>query len=133
MKYSVRRHAQGIEVPSLSDPSLVRTGFGHYRETCETCHGAPGVEPAEMGIGLTPLPPKLTVQGHQWDAAELFWIVKHGIKMTGMPAWGPTHRDEELWAIVAFLQRLPTLSPEDYQAMERSVEGERQGQHDHSH
>jgi mono/diheme cytochrome c family protein len=122
MMNSVRYHARDIVAPPLSDPSLVDTGFRHYQETCVQCHGAPGVEPSELGKGLTPPPPKLTKEGHHaWTPAELFWIVKHGIKMTGMPAWGATHKDDELWAIVAFMQQLPELSPEEYQAMKQTA------------
>src|SRR3546814_5639660 len=73
-----------------------------------------------MGKGTNPAPPELSETVHKWTPAELFWIVKYGLKMTGMPAWGPTHRDDELWAITAFLLRLPELSPEEYRSMTKA-------------
>jgi mono/diheme cytochrome c family protein len=71
-----------------------------------------------MGRGLRPQPPPLADVVPEWSTAELFWIAKHGIRMTGMPAWGPTHGDDELWAMVAFVKTLPTMSAEDYRRME---------------
>lgn len=124
MKNSVRERARDIEVPQelLAARTSAERGFRNYREMCVMCHGAPGVEPSEVGQGLTPEPPDLAKRVENWSAAELYWIVHHGIKMTGMPAFGPTHADEELWALVAFLQKLPSLTPEAYQAMERAAE-----------
>lgn len=138
MERSVRSHAEGIEAPALDDESLVKTGFVHYREMCVTCHGAPGVPPSEIGKGLNPEPPDLVeeMQEGEWNAAELYWITKHGIKMSGMPAFGPTHSEEELWAIVAFMQALPDLWPEEYEAMGKAADGKpddhRHG-HEHQH
>jgi mono/diheme cytochrome c family protein len=120
MEHSVRAHADHPQHPSLSDPQLIDTGAHHYREMCEGCHGAPGVERAEVGKGLNPEPPDLAKTVPQWSAEELFWIVKHGIRMTGMPAWGATHTDDKLWAIVAFLKTLPAMSAAEYQAMTKS-------------
>ncbi len=121
MVRSVRRHAAGIRVPPLDDPSLVRTGFQHYREMCVGCHGAPGIPPAELAQGLNPTPPLLAESAGGWKPNELFWITKHGVRMTGMPAWGVTHSDDKIWAIVAFTRRLPKLTAAEYQALERQV------------
>jgi mono/diheme cytochrome c family protein len=131
---SVKSRAKGINVPPLSDESLVQMGFHHYNEMCATCHGAPGVKPSEIGKGLSPEPPDLIKESKKskWNEAELFWIIKYGIKYTGMPAFGPTHSDEELWGIVAFLKRLPELSPEEYQTMEKAA-GEKHHEHGHMH
>lgn len=109
-----------VQIPRLDDPQMIRTGFIHYHEMCVTCHGAPGVKVSEIGQGLNPFPPELAKAGED-EPLEFFWIVKHGIKMTGMPAFGATHSDDEIWAIVAFVQRLPKLSPEEYQAMVRQT------------
>ena len=138
MKSSVRRHAEDIAVPDLTNPKLMQLGFHHYDEMCVSCHGAPGVPPAELAKGLTPRPPALAEEDEQWSPAELYWIVKNGIKMTGMPAWGPTHGDKDLWAIVAFLRELPALSPQEYRLMkERAQGGPPNGsggqEHDHPH
>ena len=117
---SVHRAYEGLEgkvkVPKLDDPQLIQTGFVHYHEMCATCHGAPGVKISEIGQGLNPTPPELASQGGD-EPLETFWIVKHGIKMTGMPAFGVTHSDDEIWAIVAFVDRMPKLSPPEYQAL----------------
>lgn len=121
MKNSVQSRADQVEVPPLSDPSLMKKGFMHYRETCVTCHGAPGVKPSGIGKGLMPEPPDLAKSAENWTPAELYWIIKHGIKMTGMPEWGSAHKEEDLWALAAFVKRLPELSPEQYQTMEQEA------------
>ncbi|MGH7890087.1 MAG: c-type cytochrome [Thermodesulfobacteriota bacterium] len=138
---SVRRHAAGIKSPPLSDDSLVQSGFDHYNEMCVGCHGKPGLPPSELENGFNPEPPDLVerIKEGKWKAEELFWITKHGIKMSAMPAFGPTHSDEEVWTIVAFLKHLPDLSPEEYKAMEKASEGknhrshEQEQEHEHSH
>lgn len=117
MHNSVAARAEDIAAPQGFDENQVRKGLEHFSETCVMCHGAPGVEPSVVGQGLRPEPPDLAEAAKKWAPAELFWIVNNGIKMTGMPAFGPAHTDEDLWAIVAFLGRLPTLSPEDYRAL----------------
>jgi mono/diheme cytochrome c family protein len=117
---SVHRAYESLEgqvrVPKLDDPQLIQTGLIHYHEMCATCHGAPGVKISEIGQGLNPTPPELTSQGGD-EPLETFWIVKNGIKMTGMPSFGVTHTDDEIWAIVAFVDRMPKLSPAEYQAL----------------
>jgi len=111
---SIKAHAAGIAVPpGLDDPSKVLIGLDHYAAHCAVCHGAPGVPKGDIGRGLYPPPPDLTKAASLYSLAELFWILKHGIKMTGMPAWSD-HGDEELWATVAFLEKLPGLSEQDY-------------------
>ena len=127
---SVKTHAKGINTPTL-DESLVKTGFDHYSEMCEGCHGKPGLSPSEMKTGFYHEPPDLS-KGFEWSPAELFWIIKNGIKMSAMPAFGPTHEDGELWAIVAFLKRLPDLTPEEYREMEKAAQG-KAGEHGHMH
>jgi len=111
---SIKAHAAGIAVPpGLDDPSKVLIGLDHYAAHCAVCHGAPGVPKGDIGRGIYPPPPDLTKAASLYSLAELFWILKHGIKMTGMPAWSD-HGDEELWATVAFLEKLPGLSEQDY-------------------
>jgi mono/diheme cytochrome c family protein len=113
---SVEERAEDIAVPNLDDPKMIAAGAAHYAEMCTSCHLAPGMAENEMRPGMYPKPPVLANMEVE-DAAERFWIVKHGLKMSGMPAWGVTHSDEEIWAIVAFLQKLPSLTPEQYKAM----------------
>ena len=113
---SIAVRIKDVQVPPLDDPELVADGAEHYAAMCVDCHLAPGVKQSEMREGLYPQPPDLT---EHIDAgpAEKFWIVKHGIKMSAMPAWGKTHDDRSIWGIVAFLQRLPELTPEQYRAL----------------
>ena len=121
---SVHRRSEEVQVPphvTSPTPEMLRTGLIHYHEMCVTCHGAPGVPISEIGQGLNPYPPELSQEAGEEEPGELFWVVKNGIKMTGMPGFGVTHDDDSLWAIVALVQRLPKLSPEEYQDMVREV------------
>lgn len=111
---SVAVRAREVPEPPPFDASMVEHGFEHYRAMCVVCHGAPGVERGEFGKGLTPTPPELFEEAAVWTDRELFWITRHGIKMAGMPGFGPTHSDEEIWGIVAFLQELKGMTPEEY-------------------
>lgn len=124
-KYAVRAAAADISVPHLSDSALVARGAGSYGQMCSTCHGAPGLNPSVVGLGLNPAPPRLRMLGfsRREDAAATFWVVKHGIRMTGMPAFGKTHSDAQLWELVAFLQKSSAVTAHEYRAMlaERSV------------
>ncbi|MGB2691670.1 MAG: cytochrome c [Thermodesulfobacteriota bacterium] len=119
---SVRSRAKDITVPNLNDESFLEIGFSNYDQMCVGCHGAPGISPSVIGEGLNPEPPDLSEVASHMPPEELFWITQNGIKMTGMPAFGPTHSDEELWAMVAFMQELPDLSAEKYKAMKEESE-----------
>ena len=109
---SIQRHARDIRVPSLDDPGLVLKGAGQYAAMCTGCHLAPGLRDSELRAGLYPQPPVLAQQAV--DPREAFWVIKHGIKMSGMPAWGATHDDPTIWSIVAFVQKLPGMTPAQY-------------------
>ena len=124
---SIAVRIKNVQVPPLDDPELVAGGAEHYATMCVDCHLAPGIEQSDMRAGLYPQPPDLT---EHIDAgpAEKFWIVKHGIKMSAMPAWGKTHDDRSIWGIVAFLQRLPELTPEQYRALV-DAQDDRHGHH----
>ncbi len=132
---SVAKHSQIIQPPSLTDPQLAQAGFHEYHAMCFSCHNAPGDELSELAQGLNPPPPKLDADEVQVRSdAELYWIIQNGIRMTGMPAFGPTHKEETLWSIVAFLRRLPNLTPQEYKAMvEATSLQEGTGEHAHSH
>jgi mono/diheme cytochrome c family protein len=111
---SIKAHASGITVPSgLDDPAKIPVGTEHFAAHCAVCHGAPGVPKGDIARGLYPQPPDLAVTASGYSDGELFWILKHGIKMTGMPAWAD-HSDEEVWATVAFLRKLPGITEQDY-------------------
>jgi mono/diheme cytochrome c family protein len=111
---SIKAHAKAIAAPAaLDDPGTLLIGTEHFAAHCAVCHGAPGVPKGDIAHGLYPQPPNLAGAAKFYTAGELFWILKNGIKMTGMPAWND-HSDEELWATVAFLEKLPTMSEQDY-------------------
>jgi mono/diheme cytochrome c family protein len=114
--------------PALDDPKLIAMGAEHYDEMCTGCHLAPGMEDSELRAGLYPKPPKLAQVGARRSPAERFWIIKHGVKMTAMPAWGTSHDDHAIWAMVAFVGKLPQLSPAAYRELVGSG-----GDHDHEH
>lgn len=119
---SISAHSRKLIVPSLNNPNLVEGGFKNYHEMCRLCHGAPGYSRTEIAKGLNPNPPDFTSKDAKMrKEPELYWIIKNGIKMTGMPAFGPTHSEDELWGIVVFLRELPKLKPEEYNAMVKTA------------
>jgi cytochrome c553 len=114
---SVRTHSLGLDAPPL-DAALVLRGAGHYAVGCEPCHGGPGQNVPAVMNAMTPPPPALTgEQIARWTPEQLFYIVKHGIKFTGMPAWPAQTRDDEVWAVVAFLREMPTLESAEYRRL----------------
>lgn len=115
-KRSIERRAASIEVPLLEDSKWLIEGGPDYAEMCAGCHRQPGKNASELSTGLNPQPPDFTRQSTT-SPAEMFWTIKHGIKMTGMPAWGATHDDQRMWAMVAFIRRLPDLTPAQYQIL----------------
>jgi mono/diheme cytochrome c family protein len=116
MRQSVRFHARDVASPALSDAAQVALGRTLYDAHCVRCHGAPGVAPESFALGLTPPPANLASASRDWPPNELFWTIQRGIKMTGMPAWQFRLDDGEIWAIVAYLQRMPHESPQEYRA-----------------
>ncbi len=125
LRNAVRTQALFIETPPLDDPSLRLAGAAHYESGCAPCHGSPAEPRPAFALMMTPPPPLLAPRIRAWREAELFWIVKHGIKFTGMPAWPSQLRDDEVWAVVAFLRTLPEQTPDDYRLF---VEGPRADQ-----
>jgi mono/diheme cytochrome c family protein len=120
---SIERRAPDRTAPDLDDAELVRDGFRLYREQCVTCHGAPGVGRDQVGWGINPDPPLLYVRSAAWTDAQLYWIIEHGIKMAGMPAFGPSQSERDIWALVAFSRRLTDLSIDDYRSMGAAIDG----------
>ncbi len=120
---SIERQSKDIEVPNLSDDALARAGVNDFNGMCAGCHGAPGQDPEAMGQGLSPPPPDLAESASEMSPAELFWVTKNGIKMTGMPAWGVTHDDDAIWPVVAFMTKLPELNATQYQELMDSADG----------
>ncbi|MGZ5202226.1 MAG: c-type cytochrome [Telluria sp.] len=114
MRRSIDARANGIAVPRLDVAVRIDHGFVLFREHCVQCHGAPGVAPQPFAFGLRPEPPSLYLPARDWPPAHLYWIIKHGVKMTGMPAWQYRLGEQDLWDLTAFLKRLPMLSPAAY-------------------
>jgi mono/diheme cytochrome c family protein len=110
---SVQNHAPKVKNPFAGDPAAIAAGLDHYRENCLMCHGAPGVPISDLSKGLNPPAPSLGRGQSDTPDGELFWVTKHGIRLTSMPAFGWTHSDEEIWKIVAFLRHLPELTAEE--------------------
>ncbi|GAB3359087.1 c-type cytochrome [Lysobacter tyrosinilyticus] len=123
---SIDTRAQKLALPeNLNDPARIRQGAGNYDAMCTGCHLGPGMQPTELSKGLYPSPPNLAKA--QVDAAEAFWVIKHGIKASGMPAWGKSMDDEYIWNMAAFLQQLPKLDAEQYQTLVASSGGHSHG------
>ena len=111
---SIARHAPKVANPLARSPAAVAAGLALFRTHCVDCHGAPGVDPTEAGASLNPPAPGLTLARVQARSdGELKWIVSNGIRMTGMPAFGASRSEEEVWQLVAALRRLPQLAPEE--------------------
>jgi mono/diheme cytochrome c family protein len=117
--------------PFDDNPAAIAVGLDHYRENCVGCHGAPGVEPDELAKGLHPRAPELWKDSEEMGDGELFWTIRQGVRMTGMPAFAPTHSDEEIWKIVTFIRHLPHLTPEEKEKL-RSVTEEEAHHHEES-
>jgi mono/diheme cytochrome c family protein len=116
MQRSVKARVKDIRVPDLAQAERIDRGLVLYRQHCLQCHGAPGVAPEAAGFGTRPVPANLAEIGRSWSAPELYWVVRHGIKMTAMPGWEFRLNDSQLWDLVAFVKQLPAISPQQYRA-----------------
>ncbi len=129
---AIANHATGIILPAdLDDPKTVLKGAGQYAAMCTECHLAPGKKNSEMRPGLYPQPPNLS-ETHV-NLQEAFWVIKHGLKMTAMPAWGKNHDDATIWSIVAFLHKLPDMTPAQYKEIVAKAPPDEEMENDHQH
>jgi mono/diheme cytochrome c family protein len=119
MQRSVARRAEDITVPALDARDQVLRGAFIYRTSCEACHRGPGVARPGIAGALSPQPADLAQSAGLWQPREIYWIVRNGIRMSGMPAWASLYPDDDLWAIVAFVTQLPTMTAEDYEEHQR--------------
>ena len=113
---SIAVRARDIEVPDLEGAGRIAAGAHRCATLCSSCHLAPGVTHSELRPGLYPHPPNLAQQAPP-EARDAFWTIKHGIKMSAMPAWGKTLDDAAIWDIVAFVRKMPLMSPQAYQRL----------------
>jgi len=113
---SIHVRSEHLEVPNLNDPQLILKGAGQYAAMCTGCHLRPGESDSELRKGMYPQPPNLSTV--HIDPQDAFWVIKHGIKMSAMPAWGmASHDDLTIWSMVAFIEKLPGMMPEQYKAI----------------
>lgn len=106
LRRSIAVRSAAIEAPELDDPQSIRLGSEHFSSGCAPCHGDPAGSQNPIVERMYPGPPPLEHAVADWTSEQLFWIVKHGIKYTGMPAWPGEGRDEEIWPVVAYLNQL---------------------------
>jgi mono/diheme cytochrome c family protein len=133
---SIQRRSKDITVPDLADPQLILKGAGQYAAMCTGCHLKPGMKDSEIRPGLYPQPPNLSQV--RVDPKVAFWAIKHGIKMSAMPAWGASHDDLTIWSMVAFLQKLPGMTPQQYEDLVAKAPPDEdmdmgEGAHHHDH
>jgi mono/diheme cytochrome c family protein len=110
---SIGVRARTMELRYVEDPARIAAGAEHYAALCVGCHLAPGVTKSDIRPGLYPHPPNLAQEDLR-DGRRAFWIVKHGIKMSAMPAWGKTLDDAAIWDVVSFLRKMPAMTPATY-------------------
>ena len=127
MEKSVERRAQNIEVPDIGKDEMILSGISDYVGMCAQCHGEPDKPSGILTQGLNPAPPDLEHLAEAGTAAEMFWIINNGIRMTGMPAFGKTHQPDEIWPVVAFLQSIKDITPSEYNRMK--IKAESYGHH----
>ncbi len=125
---SIERHAKDTPPASLGDPKTVQAGAKAYAAFgCVNCHGAPGVKWQKFSEGLHPDPPDLKDVAGELSPAQLFWVIKHGINMTGMPSFEQAGaKDDEIWSIVGFVKKLPGVSEADYKSWTEASEPAKQ-------
>lgn len=123
MRRSVERAAAEIAAPPQFSAQQAEAGFALYEAHCLACHGAPGVGQAPVAGGLNPPPPYLLDASRRWRPAELYWIVRRGVKMTAMPAWEQRLDPRQTWEVVAFLEVLPRLNAPAYARLRRAHAG----------
>lgn len=130
---SVMRAARTVDarLEQLDENALLAAVAG-FEDMCAGCHAPPGRAPTALARGLNPPAPDLAISARERTAAELYWVTRHGVRMTGMPAWGVTHSDDELWPLVALIQRLPELGKLEYERLLAAARAAGVG-HDHDH
>jgi mono/diheme cytochrome c family protein len=119
---SIDLRARAIDVPDIEDPRRIAGGAERYAALCVGCHLAPGVTKSDIRAGLYPHPPSLAQEDTR-NAQRAFWTIKHGIKMSAMPAWGKSLDDAAIWDIVSFVRKMPAMTPQAYQQLSNGRSG----------
>jgi mono/diheme cytochrome c family protein len=122
MEKSVERRAQDIEVPDIENNKMILAGLSDYVEMCAQCHGEPNKPSGYLAQGLNPAPTNLEYLAEAGTAAEMFWVINNGIRMTGMAAFGKTHQADEIWPVIAFLQSAKNITSSEYSQMKKEAE-----------
>jgi len=137
---SIAARADDLQIPEMDNPDYLTVGAVHYDAMCTGCHLAPGLEPTELAQGLYPQAPVFdqrqplgSTEAIEQQARAYFWVIKNGIKMTAMPAWGLTHDDETLWAMAFFVQQLSGMPIDQYRKLTHPVNQDNDHDHAHSH
>jgi mono/diheme cytochrome c family protein len=134
--HSVLARSRNITPPADLAHRDIADAFACYDVLCRQCHGGPGIKRGEIGSGLNPEPPKLRESAQELPPGAIFWIVQHGIKMTGMPTFGATHTEPEIWNMVSLVTRFPELNEQGYRELEQRYAGQvrqERERHEHSH
>jgi mono/diheme cytochrome c family protein len=113
---SIESRLSSVKPQLGATPAMIKAGAKHYASLCVGCHLAPGVTKSDLRVGLYPHPPNLAQEDMQ-ESRRAFWIIKHGIKMSAMPAWGKTLDDAAIWDVVAFVRKMPGMPEEDYRQL----------------
>ncbi|MGE0697866.1 MAG: cytochrome c [Hyphomicrobiaceae bacterium] len=117
MRQGVRHGAASVAPGPESNDELLRSGAREYAETCVTCHGAPGKDSEKWAMSMESTPPDLGEAAKEWSRREIFWIAQNGIKMSGMPAFGPSHSEAKLWALATFVKAMPGMNAERFEQL----------------
>ena len=126
---SVEQQASGIEAPKLGSEDQLLAGAANFDAMCSDCHAPPGGQQSVAARGMYPRPPELTHAAKEKSPSEIFWVIKHGVKASGMPEWGSSHSDADMWAMTAFVEKLPGMSAADYDQMLARAEASGVGHH----
>ena len=116
-------HAADVEVPDGFSPTADQAGAALYQKHCVQCHGAPGIAPAEFALGMMPVPTNLVQAARDRDAEGIYWFIRNGLKMSGMPAWDLRMSEADIWRVTAFVEALPTLAPAEYVSLVEAAGG----------
>ena len=115
---SIKLHARDVVAPLDKMVADTDNGFRLYRQECAMCHTPVGRSPKNMAVGFNPQAPRFDSPADVMSTQEVFWVTKHGIRFTGMPAWGPSLTDKEILDVTAFITTLFKMKAADYDAID---------------